>query len=165
MPCVRFFPSPTSLPFEHCKHTVKNASFSKCCITQTRQLVAAILHLGNLKFMIDRHLDGATDNGDDLAKIRYSLLFAWLNISTGNYVTTILSPSLARAATQLPRCSRRRRFAFTSRGSCLPNSSQGFPDMKPTRRLAGWSGTSPRRYTHRRVDYFFFEDVPGMYPL
>jgi len=41
--------------FEQLKQALKNAGFSKRHVAQTCQLVAAILHLGNLEFMIDRH--------------------------------------------------------------------------------------------------------------
>nr|AZQ26801.1 putative chitin synthase 4 [Ganoderma lucidum]QDK64613.1 chitin synthase [Ganoderma lucidum] len=114
--------------FEQLKVALKNVGFSKRHVAQTCQLVAAILHLGNLEFTIDRHRnedaavvrnldvlqivseflgvqpsaleaalsyktklvkkelctvfldpDGASDNRDELARMLYSLLFAWLN--------------------------------------------------------------------------------------
>jgi chitin synthase len=40
--------------FEHLKHALKNIGFSKRHVAQTCQLVAAILHLGNLEFTRDR---------------------------------------------------------------------------------------------------------------
>ena len=43
------------LRFKHLKHALKHAGFSKCHVAQTCQLVAAILHLGNLEFTIDPH--------------------------------------------------------------------------------------------------------------
>ena len=41
--------------FEQLKVALKNVGFSKRHVAQTCQLVAAILHLGNLEFTIDRH--------------------------------------------------------------------------------------------------------------
>ncbi|TCD65299.1 hypothetical protein EIP91_002824 [Steccherinum ochraceum] len=41
--------------FEHLKIALKNVGFSKRHVAQTCQLIAAILHLGNLDFTIDRH--------------------------------------------------------------------------------------------------------------
>lgn len=41
--------------FEQLKVALKNVGFSKRHVAQTCQLIAAILHLGNLEFMIDRH--------------------------------------------------------------------------------------------------------------
>ena len=114
--------------FDQLKVALKNIGMSKRHVAQTCQLLAAILHLGNLEFVIDRRRnedsavvkntdalelvadflgvqptaletalsckvklvkkelctvfldpDGASDNRDDLAKMLYSLLFAWLN--------------------------------------------------------------------------------------
>jgi len=62
-------------------------------VAQTRQLLAAILHLGNSDFTVDRGRDvdaavvrntdvlsvGASDNRDDLARTLYSDLFACLS--------------------------------------------------------------------------------------
>lgn len=116
--------------FEQLKVALKSVGLSKRHVAQTCQLLAAILHLGNLEFIVDRRRnedaavvknvdvleivaeflgvqsqaletalsckmkmvkkelctvfldpDGASDNRDDLAKILYSLLFAWLNES------------------------------------------------------------------------------------
>ena len=61
-----------ALRFEHLKHALKNAGFSKRHVAQTCQLIAAILHLGNLEFMIDRHrnVDAAVvRNTDALAMV------------------------------------------------------------------------------------------------
>lgn len=41
--------------FEQLKVALKNVGFSKRHVAQTCQLIAAILHLGNLEFTIDRH--------------------------------------------------------------------------------------------------------------
>ncbi len=41
--------------FDQLKMALKNVGFSKRHVAQTCQLVAAILHLGNLEFTIDRH--------------------------------------------------------------------------------------------------------------
>ncbi|KAI0074333.1 glycosyltransferase family 2 protein [Panus rudis PR-1116 ss-1] len=41
--------------FEQLKMALKNVGFSKRHVAQTCQLIAAILHLGNLEFTIDRH--------------------------------------------------------------------------------------------------------------
>jgi chitin synthase len=117
-----------AIRFDQLKVALKSIGFSKRHVAQTCQLVAAILHLGNLEFTVDRHRnedaavvrnvelleivsdflgvqpsaleaalsyktklvkkelctvfldpDGASDNRDDLAKMLYSLLFAWLN--------------------------------------------------------------------------------------
>ncbi|KAJ6488481.1 glycosyltransferase family 2 protein [Mycena vitilis] len=78
-----------SVRFEQLKVALKTIGLSKRHVAQTCQLIAAILHLGNLEFTIDRARnedrrlfldpDGASDNRDDLAKTLYSLLFAWLN--------------------------------------------------------------------------------------
>lgn len=114
--------------FDQLKVALKSVGLSKRVVAQTCQLLAAILHLGNLEFIVDRQRnedaavvkntdvleivaeflgvqpqalenalsckmklvkkelctvfldpDGASDNRDDLAKILYSLLFAWLN--------------------------------------------------------------------------------------
>ncbi|KZV71243.1 glycosyltransferase family 2 protein [Peniophora sp. CONT] len=43
--------------FEHLKLALKNVGFSKRHVAQTCQLIAAILHLGNLDFTIDRSRD------------------------------------------------------------------------------------------------------------
>jgi chitin synthase len=43
--------------FNQLKLTLKNVGFSKCHVAQTCQLKAAILHLGNLKFTVDRECD------------------------------------------------------------------------------------------------------------
>ncbi|THH06259.1 hypothetical protein EW145_g4215 [Phellinidium pouzarii] len=116
--------------FDQLKTALKSIGLSKRVVAQTCQLLAAILHLGNLEFIVDRQRnedaavvkntdvlelvadflgvqpqalenalsckmkmvkkelctvfldpDGASDNRDDLAKILYSLLFAWLNES------------------------------------------------------------------------------------
>ncbi|KAH8112775.1 glycosyltransferase family 2 protein [Phellopilus nigrolimitatus] len=116
--------------FDQLKVALKSIGLSKRHVAQTCQLLAAILHLGNLEFIVDRQRnedaavvkntdileivaeflgvqalalenalsckmklvkkelctvfldpDGASDNRDDLAKILYSLLFAWLNES------------------------------------------------------------------------------------
>ncbi|KAK1234699.1 hypothetical protein PQX77_002096 [Marasmius sp. AFHP31] len=117
-----------SLRFEQLKVALKTIGFSKRHVAQTSQLLAAILHLGNLEFTVDRHRnedaavvrntevcrivadlcgvqqseleaclsyksklvekemctipldpDSASNNRDELAKVLYSLLFAWLN--------------------------------------------------------------------------------------
>lgn len=114
--------------FEQLKVALKNVGFSKRHVAQTCQLIAAILHLGNLEFTIDRSRnedaavvrnldvleivseflgvqpsaleaalsyktklvkkelctvfldpDGASDNRDELARMLYSFLFAWLS--------------------------------------------------------------------------------------
>ncbi len=41
--------------FEQLKVALKNVGFSKRHVAQTCQLIAAILHLGNLEFTVDRH--------------------------------------------------------------------------------------------------------------
>lgn len=41
--------------FDQLKNALKNVGFSKRHVAQTCQLIAAILHLGNLEFTIDRH--------------------------------------------------------------------------------------------------------------
>ncbi len=43
--------------FEQLKVALKNVGFSKRHVAQTCQLIVAILHLGNLKFTIDRGHD------------------------------------------------------------------------------------------------------------
>jgi chitin synthase len=43
--------------FDQLKLALKNVGFSKCHIAQTCQLIAAILHLSNLEFTIDRKRD------------------------------------------------------------------------------------------------------------
>jgi chitin synthase len=43
------------LRFDQLKVALKTIGFSKWHVAQTFQLVAAILHLGNLEFTIDRH--------------------------------------------------------------------------------------------------------------
>lgn len=48
-------PSEDANRFEHLKIALKNVGFSKRHVAQTCQLIAAILHLGNLEFTIDRH--------------------------------------------------------------------------------------------------------------
>ncbi|KAL0061125.1 hypothetical protein AAF712_012045 [Marasmius tenuissimus] len=91
-----------SLRFEQLKVALKTIGFSKHHVAQTCQLLAAILHLGNLKFTVDRHRneaclsykpklvkkkmctgfldpDSASDNRDELTKSLYFLLFVWLN--------------------------------------------------------------------------------------
>ncbi|TDL27931.1 glycosyltransferase family 2 protein [Rickenella mellea] len=119
-----------ALRFDQLKLALKSIGLSKRHVAQSMQLLAAILHLGNLEFTIDRHrnedaavvrntdildivseflgvqpaaletalsckmklvkkelctvfldAEGASDNRDDLAKMLYSLLFAWLNES------------------------------------------------------------------------------------
>jgi chitin synthase len=40
--------------FEQLKLALKNVGFSKCHVAQTCQLIAAILHLGDLEFTVDR---------------------------------------------------------------------------------------------------------------
>ncbi|KAF7347345.1 Glycosyltransferase family 2 protein [Mycena venus] len=121
-------PTDDAVRFDQLKAALKTIGLSKRHVAQTCQLVAAILHLGNLEFMIDRNRnedaavvrntdvcelvsdflgvhpgdleaamsyrtklvkkelctvfldpDGASDNRDELAKMLYSLLFAWLN--------------------------------------------------------------------------------------
>ncbi|KDQ56608.1 glycosyltransferase family 2 protein [Jaapia argillacea MUCL 33604] len=44
-----------SLRFEQLKVAMKNVGLSKRHVAQTCQLIAAILHLGNLEFIVDRH--------------------------------------------------------------------------------------------------------------
>ncbi|KAG6373004.1 P-loop containing nucleoside triphosphate hydrolase protein [Boletus reticuloceps] len=87
--------------FEQLKMALKSVGLSKRHVAQTCQLVAAILHPGNIDSpstapsalettlaykmkLVKRELctvflDTASDNRDDLAKTLYSLLFAWLN--------------------------------------------------------------------------------------
>jgi myosin heavy subunit len=58
--------------FEQLKLTLKNVGFSKRHVAQTCQLIAAILHLGNLKFTIDRGRDidaAVVHNQDGLALV------------------------------------------------------------------------------------------------
>jgi chitin synthase len=43
--------------FDQLKLALKNVGFSKCHVAQTCQLIVAILHLGNLKFTVDRECD------------------------------------------------------------------------------------------------------------
>ncbi|KAI0922672.1 hypothetical protein AcV5_009583 [Taiwanofungus camphoratus] len=47
--------SEDAVRFDQLKMALKNVGFSKRHVAQTCQLVAAILHLGNLEFTIDRH--------------------------------------------------------------------------------------------------------------
>ena len=54
--------------FDHLKMALKNVGFSKRHVAQTCQLVAAILHLGNLEFIIDRH------RNEDAAVVRNTRL-------------------------------------------------------------------------------------------
>ncbi|KAK7447693.1 hypothetical protein VKT23_009920 [Stygiomarasmius scandens] len=92
-----------ALRFDQLKVGLKSIGLSKRHVAQTCQLLAAILHLGNLEFTIDRSRnedaavvrntdlvkkemctifldpDAASDNRDELAKSLYSLLFSWLN--------------------------------------------------------------------------------------
>ncbi|KAI0089472.1 glycosyltransferase family 2 protein [Irpex rosettiformis] len=44
-----------AIRFDQLKNALKNVGFSKRHVAQTCQLIAAILHLGNLEFTIDRH--------------------------------------------------------------------------------------------------------------
>lgn len=44
-----------AIRFDQLKTALKNVGFSKRHVAQTCQLIAAILHLGNLEFTIDRH--------------------------------------------------------------------------------------------------------------
>ena len=57
--------------FDQLKIALKTIGFSKRHVAQTCQLVAAILHLGNLKFTIDRHRneDAAVVRNTDLLDI------------------------------------------------------------------------------------------------
>lgn len=121
-------PDEDGMRFDQLKVALKSIGLSKRNVAQMCQLLAAILHLGNLEFIVDRTRnedaavvkntdvleivseflgvqpqalenalsckmkmvkkelctvfldpDGASDNRDDLAKMLYSLLFAWLN--------------------------------------------------------------------------------------
>lgn len=57
--------------FEQLKMALKNVGFSKRHVAQTCQLIAAILHLGNLEFTIDRHRneDAAVVRNTDILDI------------------------------------------------------------------------------------------------
>lgn len=59
------------LRFDQLKIALKTIGFSKRHVAQTCQLVAAILHLGNLEFIIDRHRneDAAVVRNTDLLEI------------------------------------------------------------------------------------------------
>lgn len=57
--------------FDQLKMALKNVGFSKRHVAQTCQLIAAILHLGNLEFIMDRHRneDAAVVRNTDVLEI------------------------------------------------------------------------------------------------
>ena len=60
-----------ALRFDQLKIALKTIGFLKCHVAQSCQLVAAILHLGNLKFIINRHCneDAAVVHNVDILEI------------------------------------------------------------------------------------------------
>ncbi|KZV99016.1 glycosyltransferase family 2 protein [Exidia glandulosa HHB12029] len=64
-------PDEDALRFDQLKGALKNVGMSKRHVAQTCQLVAAILHLGNLEFTIDRHRneDAAVVRNTDVLEI------------------------------------------------------------------------------------------------
>ncbi|KAJ7050389.1 glycosyltransferase family 2 protein [Mycena amicta] len=64
-------PNDDALRFEQLKLALKTIGFSKRHVAQTCQLIAAILHLGNLEFTIDRHRneDAAVVRNVDVCEI------------------------------------------------------------------------------------------------
>ncbi|KAF7319245.1 Glycosyltransferase family 2 protein [Mycena chlorophos] len=64
-------PNDDALRFEQLKVALKTIGFSKRHVAQTCQLIAAILHLGNLEFTIDRHRneDAAVVRNTDVCEI------------------------------------------------------------------------------------------------
>ncbi|KIO30131.1 glycosyltransferase family 2 protein [Tulasnella calospora MUT 4182] len=73
--------------FEQLKHALKMVGFSKRHVAQTCQLVAAILHLGNLDFMIDRK------RNEDAAVVRNTevldLVAEFLGVAPGQLESTL----------------------------------------------------------------------------
>ena len=65
-----------ALRFEHLKVALKNVGFSKRHVVHTCQLIAAILHLGNLEFAIDRgrDVDAAVVRNQDVLALVADLL-------------------------------------------------------------------------------------------
>ena len=64
-------PNDDAVRFDQLKMALKNVGFSKRHVAQTCQLIAAILHLGNLEFTIDRHRneDAAVVRNTDILDI------------------------------------------------------------------------------------------------
>ncbi|TFY81864.1 hypothetical protein EWM64_g2154 [Hericium alpestre] len=73
--------------FDHLKTALKNVGFSKRNVAQTCQLIAAILHLGNLEFTIDR------GRNEDAAVVRntetLALVAEFLGVTTSALESTL----------------------------------------------------------------------------
>lgn len=84
---VRQSPDDDARKFEQLKLALKNVGFSKRHVAQTCQLIAAILHLGNLEFTIDR------SRNEDAAVVRntetLALVAEFLGVTTSALETTL----------------------------------------------------------------------------